>query len=235
MEEATADTWVSYWDALPEGQLLFRPEAEEYVRNLAAAFPLSRQSRLLDFGCGYGFVAAALAPRVGQVFLWDAAASMRRHAVARLAQQDNVVLLDLNDSTTKPSLDLILVNSVVQYMTPEELAGWLPRWRQLLAPSGQVVLSDLIPPRHSFLTDLFSLLTFSVRRGYLVQAIRNILATRKRYKQAEHARPLYHPSCAELTRMAAAAGLATRFLDRNLTHFRGRVTADLTRTAGGAA
>jgi hypothetical protein len=109
---------------------------------------------------------------------------------------------------------------------------WLERWRLMLAPTGKIVLSDLIPPGHSFVKDLFSLLRFSIRRGYLIRAMRNVLATRKRYQKAEQARPLYHPAREELTRMALTAGLDTRFLKRNLTHFRGRLTAVLTPSEG---
>ncbi len=224
---SAADVWVSYWEELPEGQLLFHPEAEEYVRNLLAAFPLTPSMRVLDFGCGYGFVAESLAPRVGELFLWDAAPSMRRHAAARLARQPNVKLLDPVDYPGC-KLDLVLVNSVVQYMTPDELAGWLRRWRELLAPGGQIVLSDLIPPGHSAVRDLLSLVRFSIRRGYLLRAIRNVLATRKRYQKAEHVRSLYRPGREELQGFARQAGLAIRFLDRNLTHFRKRETAVLT-------
>jgi trans-aconitate methyltransferase len=229
---ATADTWVTYWDELPEGQLLFRPEADEYVRNLLAAFALTPRTRLLDFGCGYGFVTEALAPRVAECLIWDAAPSMCRHTLARLAHHTTIRWIDLNDHQPE-GLDLILVNSVLQYMTPDELSGWLGRWRSMLAATGQIVLSDLLPPGHGFVKDLFSLLRFSVRRGYLFRAIRNVLATRKRYQQAEHARPLYHPAREELTRMAQSARLQTRFLERNLTHFRGRVTAVLTPGEGG--
>jgi SAM-dependent methyltransferase len=224
MSQATADTWLTYWDELPEGQLLFRPEADEYVRNLTSAFPLTRSTRVLDFGCGYGFCAERLAPLVGELYLWDAAPSMRQYAARRLAQQANVRSLDV-DTPSSTRLDLILVNSVVQYMTPEELAGWLSRWRDLLAPRGQIVLSDLILPGHGHVRDLLSLVTFSLRRGYLVRAIHNVLAARKRYAEAEKARPLYRPARADLERMARQAGLSLRFLDRNLTHFRSRATA----------
>lgn len=230
-ETATADTWVSYWEELPEGQLLFRPEADEYVRNLLAAFPLTSQTRLLDFGCGYGFIAEALAPRVGECLIWDAASTMCKHTLARLAHCSNVRLLDLKAPSA--GLNLILVNSVVQYMTPDELASWLARWQMMLAPAGQIVISDLIPPGHSFFKDVLSLLRFSIRRGYLFRAICNVLATRKRYQEAEHAQPLYHPAREEVTRLAQTAGLKTHFLDRNLTHFRGRTTAVLTPMDGG--
>lgn len=223
--------WVEYWDALDEGQLLFRPEADEYVRNLAAAVPLSPALRVLEFGCGYGFVAEGLAGLVGEVFLWDAAPGMLRHASARLAARGNVRALDLSDpagDAYAPRFDLVLVNSVVQYLTPGEFAGWLRRWRGLLAPGGQVVVSDLSAPGASVWRDVLSLLSFSARRGYLRRAVGNVLAERGRYGRMAAARPLYRPGREEVARLADEAGLGARFLARNLTHFSARAAVVLT-------
>jgi SAM-dependent methyltransferase len=224
-----AGDWVAYWDALGEGQLLFRPEADEYVRNLLSALKIAPDARVLDFGCGYGFVADGLAPRVGMVSLWDAAPSMRRLAADRSSGHRNVRALDLNDPTAVADVrfDLILVNSVVQYMRAEELTHWMARWRGLLAPGGRVVLSDLIPPGHRSWSDILSLLRFSIRKRYFVRALRNTLTERRRYRHAVEAAPLFHVGRDWLTEQAGAAGLAVRFLPRNLTHFSGRYTAVL--------
>jgi SAM-dependent methyltransferase len=221
--------WAAYWEELPEGQLLFRPEADEYVRNLTAAVLLTAGMKVLDFGCGYGFIAEELAGRVAAYYLWDAAPSMRAHALARLRDRGNVHLLDLShpESAGGVRLDLILVNSVVQYMQPAEFASWLVRWRDLLAADGRLVLSDLIPPDHGFLADLWSLLRFSVRRGYLFRALWNVLGEHRRYLTTRKSCPLYRVGREELLRHAQGAGLSVRFLPRNLTHFADRLAAIL--------
>ncbi len=225
----TPRDWVEYWDSLDEGQLLFRPEADEYVRNLARLIELRPSLRVLEFGCGYGFVAEGLAGRVGELRLWDAAPGMLRHADARLARLGNVSALDLSDpDADAPRFDLILVNSVAQYMGKEEFGGWLKRWRGLLRPGGKVVVSDLIEPRVSPARDVLSLLSFSARRGYLRQALRNVLAERGRYGRMAKARPLYRPGRDEVSRLAGEACLAATYLPRNLTHFSARTTAVLT-------
>jgi SAM-dependent methyltransferase len=223
--------WASYWEELPEGQLLFRPEADECVRNLTAAVPLTAGMKVLDFGCGYGFVAEELAGRVAVYYLWDVAASMREHALAWLARFGNVSLLDLSHPDGVPAdvrLDLILVNSVVQYMQSAEFASWLVRWRGLLAAGGQLVLSDLIPPGHRFAADLLSLVWFSIRRGYLFRALGNVAGEHRRYLATRQTCPLHRVGRDDLLRHARAAGLGVRFLPRNLTHFTGRLTAILT-------
>jgi cyclopropane fatty-acyl-phospholipid synthase-like methyltransferase len=224
--------WVTYWDRSPAGRLLLAPESEEYVRNLTAEFPITAQARILDFGCGYGSAAERLAPSGAKVCLWDAAPTMLRSAAQRLSAWKNVSAIDLmNLESREPGpFELILVNSVVQYMTASELHDWLKRWRPMLAAGGRVILSDLIPPAHSTLGDIVSLLRFGVRRGYLFQAMRGIWKERLRYKTAANQRPLLHVDRAALTADASQLGYSVRFLPRNLTHFSGRMTAVLEAT-----
>ncbi len=226
--EVTTD-WIAYWDRLPPGRLLLAPESEEFVRNLTAVFPVTAQKRILDFGCGYGAIAELLARRGATVRLWDAAPAMLRAASERLAGCPNVFEIDLTHTSEleAAAFDLILVNSVIQYMTLDEFRDWLKRWRLMLAPGGRVILSDLIPPAHSTLRDVVSVIRFGLRRGYLVRAMRGILAERSRYNAAVRSRPLLHFDRARLVADAADAGYAVSFLRRNLTHFAGRTTAVL--------
>lgn len=228
--ENQARNWLTYWEQLPEGQLLFAPESEEYVQRLTSTFPLAPSQRLLDFGCGYGAVAAAIASRVAEVYLWDASEAMRRHALTRLAPLANVHWLDLSRaSVPEVRLDWLLVNSVVQYMSQAELSRWLTSWEKLLAPDGKIVISDLIAPGHRPLSDLLSLLCFSFRKSYLLQAFRNVLHERKRYEQTRQNCPLFHVERSQMARLAEQAGLHVHFLSHNLTHFRDRYTAVLTK------
>ena len=98
------------------------------------------RARVLDFGCGFGHVAEMLSSRVEELFLWDASANMRSHARLKLDGQRNIKFLDLSDPKTPPHdlcFDLILVNSVVQYMTLDEFSTWLITVAQMLAPGGR--------------------------------------------------------------------------------------------------
>src|SRR5262249_28985463 len=160
--------------------------------------------------------------------LWPGAATIRRHARARMAPFGNVRYLDLSGPEhfpRDPRFDLILVNSVCQYMTPDEFSGWLGHWRQMLAPGGRVVISDLIPPDYSGSRDLLHLLRFSPRRGFLLRAVFQAVGEIFRYYKTRQARPLTRFGKEELTRRGQEAGLTVEFLPRNLTHFPERLTA----------
>jgi trans-aconitate methyltransferase len=222
---AAANPWTAYWDALPEGNLLFPAEAEEFARRFLTLFPPDPTLRLLDFGCGYGHVAALLAPHFGGVSIYDVAKSMLDAAASALARFENVSVWN---SDWDRGFDLMIVNSVVQYLSAEELLDRLRQWRPILTPRGKVLLSDLIPPDHPTRTDAWALAKFSLKHRYFWNAVRKTLAERKRYDRVAAATPLFRIGRKELTRLGASAGYRVAYLPENLTHFPGREAALLT-------
>jgi protein-L-isoaspartate O-methyltransferase len=112
-----AMTWKKCWECLSDNEKIYRPEAEDYVARLEKTIQLSSDWRILDFGCGFGYVANILAPKVKEIFIWDEAENMRSRASFNTSNQTNVKCLnDFNDQvlTKKLMFNLILVNSVVQ-------------------------------------------------------------------------------------------------------------------------
>ena len=224
--------WDSYWEGLNDEQQLFREHSDEYFRNLSSTFRLEPRTRVLDFGCGFGHVAGLLAPRVGELSLWDASANMRRRARLNVASHQNICFLDLSDPKSLPDglqFELILVNSVVQYMTLEEFSVWLLRWRTMLAPGGRIVISDLIPPDYPALWDIMDLVRLSARRGFLVRAVWQAFSEIWRYWGVRRVRPLSRIGREELSQRGKDAGLTVSYLPINLTHFKKRLTAVFTR------
>ena len=223
--------WEAYWEGLKDNQRLFREQANEFLQNLEARIGLHQRLRVLDFGSGFGHVADMLAPRVGELFLWDASANMRQCARARVGNHGNVRFLDLSDSpSSHPALqlDMILVNSVIQYMDAEEFSDWFLCWRKMLAPGGRLVISDIIPPEYPAYADIMDLLKFSSRRGFVLRAICQATTEIWRYWGVRRVRPLTRISRQDLDRQAQAAGLMVSY-PWNLTHFTMRMTAVFTR------
>ena len=65
------------------------------------------------------------------------------------------------------SLDVVVLHSVAQYLTPEELDNLLVLFRRLLGADGVFILGDIIPPHVSALGDAAALLHFAARNGFL--------------------------------------------------------------------
>ena len=229
--------WVAYFDSLGVHAPLHRVQADLYVQALSDMIDWDRSHRVLDFGSGYGFVAALLAPLAREVHVWDPAASMRLATARTTAGLPNVRFCDLtalhsfspglHPSPPLGPLDLILVNSVTQYMGPGELWGWLGHWRAMLAPGGRVILSDLIPSGHRGRSDMVDLLRLGASYGSPIRGVRDALGGFSRYWRAQRAAPLVPIDPQHLAQRAADAGFDMRVLSHNLTHFRTRWTAIL--------
>jgi SAM-dependent methyltransferase len=214
--------WRAYWDTLPFRADLCRLEAEDFVARLAPVIALQRDWRVLDFGCGFGMVTALLARSVAEICAWDPSASMRSWTQHNAGDFPTVrIVLATSDPRLcggAETFDLIIVNSVIQYMSARERRAWLLHWRALLAPHGRIVLSDLMSPRHSVWHDVVSLCRFYRRHHQLGHALRHRLGDVGRYWRARRVRRLSCVGREELRRDAAAAGLAVEFLDASLTY-----------------
>jgi SAM-dependent methyltransferase len=228
--------WAAYFDGLRQDSPLYREQSALYVRLLAATVELHRRQRVLDFGCGFGFVAALIAPLVGELWLWDPSPNMRSVAKRNTAAFPNVRFCNLaaipsvNREGTPLQvhrMDLILVNSVAQYMPSEDLSAWLVQWRQMLAPDGKLVLSDLIAPGHSGISDIVDLLRLGARHGSALRATREALGGLVHYWRTSRAVPLTRIGLEDLGPRAADAGLDIMALSSNLTHFSRRWAAVL--------
>jgi GT2 family glycosyltransferase/2-polyprenyl-3-methyl-5-hydroxy-6-metoxy-1,4-benzoquinol methylase len=214
-------SWGTFWEETPEKHRIVRAEAQDYVERLSRVLPLHGRLQVLDFGCGTGHVAEELAPRVESVSLWDGAHSIRVRTAGRLAHLRNIQFLDLSEQTDFAAcgpFDLILSHSVVQYMTREELAQWLGRWRSMLAPQGAIILSDLIGATRSTLRELFDLLWFAARRRVLVDALVEEAVSVRRYARARLDAPLLTVTPHDLAELTRGDDLSLQVLPQNLGH-----------------
>lgn len=218
--------WASYWEGLSSRHRIFAAESSEYVDRLLEAVPVPREARVLDFGCGFGHTAHALAPHVGEIAVWDAASNMRRGARLTLAETPNASYVDLSDpATAAPACwDLILVHSVVQYLSEAELQSWLRHWRRMLVPGGRLIISDVPTPASSGVRELGEMLRFAAGRSMLLPALRDGIAEAGRYREQRATLPLTRLTMATLEGYAAAAGLSARQLPVNLSYRRGRIS-----------
>jgi cyclopropane fatty-acyl-phospholipid synthase-like methyltransferase len=225
--------WHAYFDRLAPDSSLYRAQARAYVSALTTIVGVEGDERVFDFGCGFGWVSATLAPLVSEVSFWDPSPNMRAVAEQNTAHLHNATLLQPPsiepggepDGRHGDPFDLILVNSVAQYMETGELWDWLRVWRSMLASGGRIVLSDLIPPDHGSLSDIADLVRFGLRTHTTLRAVTDAVGGLRTYWTTSRQVPLRRIDVDDLRAHAAAAGLAVEVLQRNLTHFRKRWTA----------
>ncbi len=224
----SATGWVEHYEKVDDDFVLFAVEARDYCERLARVIDIDSQGTVLDFGCGFGYVTALLAPRVRQLYVWDQARNMRERCLRRVAGHTNVALLDLPNGVQRPmTLDLIIVNSVIQYMTAAEFDAWLQRWRALLDARGQLLISDIIPPDSAFLREVVDSLAFATRHGFLLKSLRMAAALFGRYVRARSSSPMLRLTREQVSAAARKHGYEVEFLPGNLTYRGNRTTARL--------
>jgi malonyl-CoA O-methyltransferase len=108
------------------------------------AAPLSPHARILEIGCGTGFLSVRLAEAFPQaeLVLTDIAASMLERCRARVGNRGQYVVVDGErpQGLTGP-FDLIAASLAFQWFV--DLAGGLQRLSALLAPGGRMMFTTL--------------------------------------------------------------------------------------------
>jgi SAM-dependent methyltransferase len=168
-------SWREYWNSdtpiyvnARHRQVHYQRIAEDIGRLLSG-----QNQRILDFGCGEALAADQLTARCAHLYLCDGADLVRRRLRERLGHLANVTVLAPEELDAVPdrSIDLIVVNSVVQYLNAEDLARSLTQWRSKLASAGRLVIADVLPRQLSPVTDAAALLRFAAAHGFLLPAV----------------------------------------------------------------
>lgn len=225
--------WRDYWNADTPIYVSERHKLLHY-RGIATdtlamidELGLPRDASVLDHGSGEALSADRVAARVGRLFLCDGADLVRQRLRERFAGEARIAILapEEVDGLPDASLDLVVVNSLLQYLSHAELAGLLDLWRAKLKPQGALVLADVLPPDLSPATDALALLRFAARGGFLTAAIAGLARTAlSDYRKLRATLGLTHHGEAELVAMLREHGFAATRRRPNLGHNDARMT-----------
>jgi SAM-dependent methyltransferase len=224
---ATSD-WISFWDS--EHSIYvdarhrgahFRRIAED-IRRFAPA-----GGTMLDYGCGEALSADRVAEPTARLILCEAAPNVRAGIAARFAGNSKIAVRKPEDvaAMAAQSLDVIVMHSVAQYLSGEELDALLKTFHRLLKPGGLLVLGDVIPRRLSALGDALALLRFSSEEGFLWAAVRGLLRTYfSPYRRLRKSLGLARYDEAQITKKLQAAGFSAQRARANIGHNARRMT-----------
>ena len=215
--------WLTFWDSAHSIYVNARHRDVHYsliAQQIAALVP-SPQARVLDYGCGEALHADRVAAAAGELLLCEGAPRVRAGIAARFAGNAKIRAVAPDEVERLPdrSLDLIVLHSVAQYLTPEELAKLLTLFHRLLNAGGVLVVSDVIPPDVAASTDALALLRFGAANGFFVAAIIGLVRTllsdywrlRTRYGLTRYGE-------AAMTDKLAAAGFVAQRSAQNMGH-----------------
>jgi SAM-dependent methyltransferase len=221
--------WRSFWDSAHSIYVNARHKDVHYreIAEQIAAFVPGREARVLDHGCGDAVHADIVAAAAGELLLCDAAQSVRRALAARFAGSPKIRVLAPADVDALPdaSLDLVVSNSVAQYLTAAELDRLLALWRRLLRPDGVLIVADVIPPGVGPLSDLVALLRYAAANGFLIAAVIGVARTAfSSYRKLRARLGITQYSESEFRAKLAAAGFSAERLAKNMEHNPARMT-----------
>lgn len=225
--------WVDYWNAdtpIYVGDrhrlLHYRLIAKDIVA-LMGALAITPDAVVLDYGCGEALSADLVARRCARLTLCDGAPLVRDRLKERFADNTKIAVLAPDEVEALPDrmFDLIVASSLVQYLTREEFAALLGRWRAKLSPGGYLVIADVIPRGVGAATDALALLSFAARGGFLSAALVGLARTFfSDYRKLRGELGLSQYDEAEMLGLVGAAGLSVTRRRPNIGHNDARMT-----------
>lgn len=182
---------------------------------------------VLDFSCGEALHADLVADKAARLILAEPAPGVRKRLEARFAGNARIEVRSLTQLSELPkhSVDLAVMHSVAQYMTPAELDAALALIRSLLKPGGLFILGDVVAPRTPAATDALALLRFGLANGFFLAAVRGLVRTvLSDYWRLRSSIGLARYDERAITAKLAAHGFVVARAQDNLGHNQARMT-----------
>ncbi len=134
---------------------------------------------VLDHGSGEAPSADLVARRCARLYLYDAAPNVQTKQRLQFGRNEKIVVLDASGVEEIPagSLDMVVANSLIQYLSRAELEHLLDNWHEKLKPGGKLVLADVIPEGATAANDIRALLGFAFRGGFFLEACAGLVST----------------------------------------------------------
>jgi SAM-dependent methyltransferase len=220
--------WLAFWDT-PHSIYVNARHRDIHYRLIAeqiAALVPSPRARVLDYGCGEALHADRVAAASAELLLCEGAPGVRAGIAARFADNPKIRAFAPDDVKRLPdrSLDLIVLHSVAQYLTPDVLAELLALFHRLLDAGGTLVVSDVIPPQVPAATDAAALLRFGAANGFFSAAVAGLVRTLfSDYWRLRTNFGLTRYSEATMMQKLAAAGFTAQRAPQNIGHNQARM------------
>jgi SAM-dependent methyltransferase len=214
--------WRSFWDG---DHAIYVSETHRHVHYQAiadgildhvATLAAPAQSVVLDYACGEALEAHRVAAAVGKLVLCDGAPSV----VAKLNERHvgvAVVPEDLDRVLGDGEADLIVVSSLIQYLTLADFEALVDLLSMKLKAGGRLVVADVIPPDAGLVADVTSLLRNGIRHGYFYAGLVGLVATAvSPYRKLRQSLGLTTYSQADMITLLTAHGLSAHRHEPNL-------------------
>jgi SAM-dependent methyltransferase len=223
------DDWIDYYDSTHTiyASKLHRDVHFQEIAGDIIGYVASPDAVVLDYACGEALSAAMVAAACGKLILAEPAPGVRGRLIARFAPITKIRVRSLDDlrHMEEQSIDLAIMNSVAQYMTPAELDGGFALIKRLLRPGGKLVVGDILQPDVGMGRDVAALMRLAGKHGFIKDAVWGLVRTAlSDYRQLRTRIGLQRYSETEMLAKLAAAGFSASRAPVNIGHNRWRMT-----------
>jgi SAM-dependent methyltransferase len=221
--------WVAYYDSDHSIYVNARHRDVHYAR-LAAAFARhvpAGAACVLDYGCGEALYAGRVAEATGKLMLAEAGPTVRARLIERFKDDPKIAVVPADEVPALPpqSLDMVILHSVSQYLTVEELGRLAVLFHGLLKPGGLLLVGDVMPPDASMMADIGALLRFGWNDGFFGAAAVGLIRTFfSDYRRLRSQIGLTRYTEAEMAARLVASGFVVTRAAENLGHLTTRMT-----------
>lgn len=223
-----SSTWQEFWNR--DNSIYVSDRHKTFhdllvAREIATLVP-SPGATVLDYGCGNTTAADLIARHCSHLILLDSASSVRASLAARYAGQPKIEVLRPEQALALPrcSLDLVVANSLLQYLSPLELDELLATLLPLLKPTGALVIGDVVPRGQSAIADALALLRFGYEGKFFFAALAGLARTFfSDYRRLRSSVGLSCHSEAEILALLNSSGFTAERRQRNIGHNQSRM------------
>jgi hypothetical protein len=221
--------WREFWDRPHRIYVNDRHRQVHYERvaaDLIEEIP-GGEAVVLDYGCGEALQAAKVAARCKRLILCESAENLRDTLKARYAARSEISVIapEELDRLADGSLDLVVANSVLQYLTRAECSDLALRLRPKLSARGRLIFADVVPPGGGIVADVSSLLSSAARHGFFFAALGGLASTLvSDYRRLRQQIGLTMYAESEILALLESAGYRARRRPKNFGFNQGRMT-----------
>ena len=179
---STSLSWKEFWNSEHNVYVSEKHKkviADTQTKDLLSLVPSTRPLTFLDYGCGEARMANELVRHGITVKLFDAIPKMHQQLLETFEGKKEIQVVTESEirSLQPKSIDVILVHSVLQYLSKEFVTYILPQFHRLLSPTGVLYLSDVVTPSASSMKDACSLLVVGRRHKFLLDVFFGLVRT----------------------------------------------------------
>lgn len=182
---------------------------------------------VLDYGCGEAAYAERISEKAGSLMLCEAAPNLRERLAGRVAHRPNISVLSPEQAAALPdaSVDVVILHSVSQYLSPYLTDDLFLLFRRLLRPGGRLIVGDVVQPNTPAWKDALALLRFGARDGFFIAAVTGLFKTVfSDYARLRKDAGLTRYSEQEMLAKLKAAGFSATRAPVNIGHLQTRMT-----------